>query len=149
VKLFGHGGDGEVRFLGSRRRAAVVGAVLLAVVGVGGAVTSSAEAATSPTNHVYISFHGMPTYTWTISKYDKSGKEVYNEHQTCVGGCKRSFDYDPGTIDHVYVHINSGTEIFWDTFRSSTEAGYDHCILVKAGGKVVYTGDETQGCNGK
>jgi hypothetical protein len=33
-------------------------------------------------------------------------------------------------------------------FSSVHDAGHDHCILVKAGGKIVSTGDETQGCNG-
>jgi hypothetical protein len=125
-----------------------VGTALLAVLGAGGILAASAEAA-GPTNHIFLSYHGMPTYTWTVRLYDNSGKEMYHDHQTCIGGCKRSFPFDPAVTGSAYISVNSGTYNNSWYFGSTDGAGHDHCILVKAGGKSVSTGDETRGCNSK
>lgn len=150
MKRFGiHGGGEAKRFPGGARsrRAGVIGAVLLALLGGGGLYASSAEAAAGPTNHIFISFHGLPTYTWTVHLFQLNGGETQGS-QTCIGGCKREIPWDPDKVTHASIRIDSGVEVETYVFPSSLGSGHDHCILVKAGGEVVSTGDETQGCNG-
>lgn len=110
-------------------------------------MAASAEAA-EPTNHIFLSYHGSPTYTWTVHLNDMAGNEVWSGSQTCIGGCKRSFPYDPASIGSADIHVNSSTYDDSWSWDSTFGAGHDHCILVKAGGQNVYTGDETQGCSG-
>jgi hypothetical protein len=149
VKRLGiHGGGEAKRFPGGARsrRAGVIGAVLLALLGGGGFYASSAEAAEGPTNHIFISFHGLPTYTWTVRLLNIDGEETHFD-QTCVGGCKRKIPWDPNKVRSASIKINSGAQIVRYDFTSSFGSGHDHCVLVKAGGQVVSTGDETQGCH--
>lgn len=154
-------------------RTAAIGATVLTALGAGGLGMASAQPAPAapaglsaqsaqsaqsapagtpavpPANHVFLSYHGMPTYTWTLRLYDYQDHEVFNTHQTCVGGCKHSFPWDPVKVRYAYFKINSGSHTDSWNFVSSTDSGHDHCILVKAGGKLDYTGTELQGCNGK
>jgi hypothetical protein len=68
VKRFGiHGGGEAKRFPGGahNRRAGVIGAVVLALLGGGRPYASSAKAAAGPTNHIFISFRFI-RFTRTI-----------------------------------------------------------------------------------
>lgn len=154
----------------SRLRTAAIGATVLTALGAGGLGMASAQPASTatgttaagmaqsapaaapaaaPANHVFLSYHGMPTYTWTLRLYDYQNQEVFSTHQTCVGGCKHAFPWDPIKVRYAYFKINSGSHTNSWNFVSSTDAEHDHCVLVKAGGQLDYTGTELQGCNGK
>lgn len=147
--LAGNGGGENARrsLRGGRRRVAVVGAVLLAVLGAGGVLAGSANAA-GPTNHVFLSYHGMPSYTWTITLFNRDGQQVGKGTQTCIGGCKKSFSWDPDKYWYANFRVNSGTDNQVWQFMSTTSSRHDHCVRVTAVGQVLYTGDETDGCNG-
>jgi hypothetical protein len=133
--------------IGRRSRvAAAVGAALLAVAAFG-IVAAPTASARSLDNHIYISYHGAPTFTWTLRLF-KHHNEVWHDWQTCVGGCKKGLPWNPDDVDYAHLRITTSTDDFVADFPTA-RVSRDHCFLVKANGNVVYTGNEvTGGCNG-
>lgn len=132
---------------GRRVALAMSGVAVVASAGVGAAMAlPAAHAAT--TNHIYVHHHGLPTCTITFEWFDLQNKSAKTAHGTS-SPCGGEAGWDPAHFSRVRVHINSGTRWYSRTFPSSSGAGHDHCILVKAFGAIVDTGDETQGCNSK
>jgi hypothetical protein len=133
--------------IGRRSRvAAAVGAALLAVAAFG-IVAAPTASARSLDNHIYISYHGVPSFAWTLRLF-KDDKEVWHDSQTCVGGCKPKLPWNPDDADYAHLRINTYMENYVVDIYPNL-AGRDQCYLVKANGNVVYTGNElTGGCNG-
>ena len=135
----------QFRTSGSRRLVGVAGAVLALA---GGVVLAPSAEASSVTNHIYISDHGSPSCGVVFELYDKNGFLASSTTKTMVGKCRWSLAWDPDNYQGAKVKIDSATVVFHSKYDSTTGAGHDHCILVKAFGTIEYTGDETQGCNG-
>lgn len=131
-------------------RRAVLAAGGIAVVGSAGAgVVMALPAAHAATrNHIYVHRHGLPTCTITFEWFDLQNTSVKKDHGT-ASPCGGEASWSPDNVSLVRVRVNSGTEIFEGKYASSATSSHDHCILVKAFGSIVETGDETQGCNSK
>ncbi len=103
----------------------------------------------SPDNHIYLSFHGHPSFSFTFRPHyvseSKDGQGVRTG--TCIGGCKKDFSWDPDEVDYAYIHIHASSGEFLGNYYTQRFDGHDNCILVKAGGTITETGDETQGCH--
>jgi hypothetical protein len=121
---------------------------LMALLAAGGAVIPGAKADTTDTwNHVYVAFHGSPSCSIDIDAHHRDGSiEHHHDHQ--VGTCQYAFAWPWSTVADTQVSIHSGTDSFYQDYASAFGPHHDHCVLVKAGGQIEYTGDETQGCNG-
>lgn len=131
----------------SRTALAMGGTALVASAGAGAAISiPSAHAVTM--NHIYVHHHGLPTCTITFEWLDNQNRSVKKDHGT-ASPCGGEAGWSPVNVSLVRVRINSGTQIFERKYASSVTSSYDHCILVKAFGNIVDTGDETQGCNSK
>ena len=134
----------------SRKRFALITAAGLGLVSfaVAGAIgVTDARADTTETwNHVFVAFHGSPSCSIDIDAHHRDGSiEHLHEHQ--VGTCQYNFAWPWSTVVDTQVSIHSGTDSFFQDYPSAFGDHHDHCILVKAGGLIEYTGDETQGCN--
>lgn len=121
------------------------GIVLLVAVSGAGAIPSAHAA--SPKNHIYVRDHGAPSCTVKFEHYDSGGNRAWKEKGVGVGDCNFETEWDPDEVAYVHVYINSGLGRLSKNYNSSTGSGHDHCILVKAFGSIVETGDETQGCH--